>query len=147
MWALNNDEGTYFTLNFLLFSHEISEQWNTRTCMTQSRDRHQERERICPQQNQHLNSYIASECVSVVAGKHPSGKAQGFHYTHRNQFLFSFCIQWDISFVYFRQGNILNLKDSPKFMCSWFGPGLMVLLKDDLIMWALRWTIEVSVFL
>lgn len=38
----------------------------------------------------------------------------------------------------------MNLKDSPKFMCSCIGPGLMVLFKDDLIMWALRWTIEVS---
>lgn len=36
----------------------------------------------------------------------------------------------------------MNLKDSSKFMCSWFGPGLIVLLKSDLIMQALRLSVD-----
>lgn len=92
---------------------------------------------------QHLNSYIASECVSVVARKHIlQGKVKVFIVLIEIRFFFSFSLQWDIFFVYFRQGNTLSLKDSPKFMCSWFGPGLVVLLKSDLIMLALRLSVD-----
>lgn len=85
--------------------------------------------------------YCFRVCLSGSKKAYLSGKGQGFHCTDRNHF-FSFSFQWDIFFVYFRQGNTLNLKDSPKFMCSWFGPGLVVLLKSDLIMLALRLSVD-----